>query len=841
MNGPKCDYCSYNKPEGLVRCVDCLRYFCNGTFYGPLQVTGKASRSHAVQHASHVKHVSFLFYGPTVSGPAWDIQKCCARPNCQQDNIFELGAVGDRSVPGGLGIVCRSHAGAENLINRHLWNPLVSSKGKTFAAINPALCPWDEIVAHSSAQTPWGLDSGEKWDVGFCRLLEEYNLLFGKKKRKKAHFQEWRKSVLSGSSRVPTSQVNYVNHFTHLVQTLDDIEGALVLNLPPLHVAEILQSVYTQFKIKVPFGIYRDLLSNGCPINLLNDAGAVMLGFIAHVSEDHWGNILDIDPARGEKNRLQQFGVPVALKIAYYGVPSKRMKRALKLFPSAAALQAPLRHLLLNQPGQPNRCHEDEIEVFGDPYPNQWQIHAAELALTNRLTLIQGPPGTGKTETAALVIFNFYRFLQKGEQILCCAPSNHATDQLLLAIARRVPEGTKIVRLLARSKVYKGVPGVSQFTVRGLKGFPPGKRVSHGKYRNWELQCVRDADIICVTCNSAAMDVLQNRKFPYVLIDECNQALEPDSLIPITKGCNQLVLVGDGQQLGPVVKYQCLERTSLGTSLFARLSSYPQFQPGSDGQIMLREQYRMHSEIGKMISDISYRGLLEHSASNADRKLPRLEYVSGLNDNGAHPLLFVDVWHNDELSAGGDSYLNNKEAHIVTRIVANLLAKGKSSMFGPQLKPEQIGIVTFYRGQTRILLEEMRRHPELARDNNVDKIEINSIDGFQGREKDVIILSCVRSGGSGTFQQRAGFVDDPHRLNVSMSRAKCWLIAVGDYSVFSNKKVCDNWPKYLEYFRKSALHRRSAAPPRGNLDSVLQLPIRCGDTTGTCQFCQDTY
>lgn len=121
----------------------------------------------------------------------------------------------------------------------------------------------------------------------------------------------------------------------------------------------------------------------------------------------------------------------------------------------------------------------------------------------------------------------------------------------------------------------------------------------------------------------------------------------------------------------------------------------------------------------------------------------------------------------------------------------------------------------------------------------LQQVEVNSIDGFQCREKDVIILSCVRSAGTGRLPKRAGFLDDPQRLNVAMSRAKCWIVAVGDLKLLTLENHFKNWPKYLPYFRKTGLpqHSTSADNTRPPVDTAVNLPVTCGFYKG-CKFCE---
>ena len=118
---------------------------------------------------------------------------------------------------------------------------------------------------------------------------------------------------------------------------------------------------------------------------------------------------------------------------------------------------------------------------------------------------------------------------------------------------------------------------------------------------------------------------------------------------------------------------------------------------------------------------------------------------------------------------------------------------------------------------------------------------MNSVDGFQGREKDVIVLSCVRSGGGKEGSQRPGFVDDAQRLNVAMSRARSWIIAVGDWQTFSSASRCANWPRYLKHFKVVDWHGEDVGSLGGvgdhQVGDALHLPVPCSNR-GDCDMCR---
>ncbi|XP_055344625.1 uncharacterized protein LOC129592583 [Paramacrobiotus metropolitanus] len=471
---------------------------------------------------------------------------------------------------------------------------------------------------------------------------------------------------------------------------------------------------------------------------------------------------------------------------------------------------------------------------------NERQRLAVDMALKAPVCLIQGPPGTGKTETAAAIVVNFTK--DPMGKILVCAPSNVAIDHLTLKIAK-ISKDMNILRLFAHTRDVECLAeGVRKYTVFSkFKKERPREAITEAALRVYEKECVRKAKIVCCTCNSAGLMSLDRVAFPYVLIDEAAQGMEPECLIAITRACEKLVLIGDPAQLGAVVRFPNLQKSQLTTSLFQRLWKVCPW-------MILTQQYRMHPAISKMISQITY----EDQLVNDQCVLARTSASILLNDifgmivplpdlvryhellfapdgmiyarEGIIPMLFVSLARNDELSGSGTSFVNMAEAHFIARLVANILHEGHVFSI-PGLEkphPEEIGIITFYNGQRPQLEIELKCHPRI--NQRFKDIEINSVDGFQGREKDIIILSCVRSADSYRGRRTLGFTDDPQRLNVAMSRARKALIVVGSWHIFYHS---DMWRRYFRYI------------PVIQAETVCHLlPLPCS-TKPPCKICPD--
>lgn len=346
--------------------------------------------------------------------------------------------------------------------------------------------------------------------------------------------------------------------------------------------------------------------------------------------------------------------------------------------------------------------------------------------------------------------------------------------------------------------------------------------------------------------------------FSTVLLDEASQCMEAAVLPAIVLGCRRLVLVGDQNQLPPVV--QCSEALDrgLGVSMFSRLAA------AGMTPSLLNQQYRMHPKIAHFPSTQFYSGLVMSSVSAADRPLP-LGYAWPNKDV---PVVFIDASAKgvrrdvsllsgsgfEKMSNSSTSYSNEAEAAVLVGVIESLVSHGGLSL-------DDIGVISPYTAQVRLLLELCRNKGWVAdrlsveprvglrdtllgkqrkakdstdrpvqylnmstlskvRRESVDDgqfysvdaspdetdneqvlastLEVKSVDGYQGREKDVILISAVRSNPFG----RVGFLEDWRRLNVAVTRAKRGLVIVGDSSTLS----CDpNWRALIDWCKREGV------------------------------------
>ncbi|GLI70630.1 hypothetical protein VaNZ11_015565 [Volvox africanus] len=470
---------------------------------------------------------------------------------------------------------------------------------------------------------------------------------------------------------------------------------------------------------------------------------------------------------------------------------------------------------------------------------NASQAHAIEAALGRNLTLWQGPPGTGKTATLLHFIRAALAALPPGSgPLLATAASNVAVDGLVSGL-RALDPSLDVVRVGQPVKVAPELRGVSleariagtaagqraarlRRQAQGLRGSEAWTFISQAL--ELEEAAARDilsgAQVVAATCIGCGEARMQALSFPVVVLDEATQATEPHSLVPLLGQVRQVVLVGDPKQLPPTVKSQEAAELGLNIPLFERL------QLMGLVPLLLDTQYRMHPAIAAFPSATFYGGKLLSAPDPRDRPPPRAFPWP----NPKVPVCFIPVRGresrtntvNDAATPGGAagySYQNNEEAEMVAAVVAALLTPGSvAGLAGPG----DIGIVTPYNGQVRCLQQLLINGSRLSRglgqgarprsflhattiptaaassdDEGLSRegavLEIKSVDGFQGREKEVIVFSTVRSNPAGQL----GFVADGRRLNVAITRARRGLVVLGNPDTLAKDRLWARWLRWV--------------------------------------------
>eukprot|EP00580_Thalassiosira_gravida_P011382 CAMPEP_0201635100 /NCGR_PEP_ID=MMETSP0493-20130528/7767_1 /ASSEMBLY_ACC=CAM_ASM_000838 /TAXON_ID=420259 /ORGANISM="Thalassiosira gravida, Strain GMp14c1" /LENGTH=462 /DNA_ID=CAMNT_0048107027 /DNA_START=243 /DNA_END=1631 /DNA_ORIENTATION=+ len=347
-------------------------------------------------------------------------------------------------------------------------------------------------------------------------------------------------------------------------------------------------------------------------------------------------------------------------------------------------------------------------------------------------------------------------------------------EDMCWSTAKRKPKRRKRRKIVGRSKLRSQILGGSSVVVATLSG--SGSKAF--------------IDAVC-------RDPTRNdSEFDAVIIDEACQASEPESLIPFKFNPTTITLVGDPKQL-PVLT---LSGSSPNNKLF-ECSLFERLQSLNFPTILLRRQYRMHENIAAFPSEQFYQGKLITPVSVKDRLKP--SWICPCFPT----LCFWDTnGRNMTANHMGHGFMNKEEADFITHTLLSTLAHTFLNKADVEVT---VGIISFYRDQVKLLREQLARIPALS--NSRLKVKVATVDGFQGSECDIIILSCVRSHSQSTRdgQRRGnsiGFLNDNRRVNVALTRAKCSLWIVGNAEVLEASEL---WRKLMRHFRNErVLHRR---------------------------------
>ncbi len=478
---------------------------------------------------------------------------------------------------------------------------------------------------------------------------------------------------------------------------------------------------------------------------------------------------------------------------------------------------AQLRDVLLGEAAPAFDPPRPLAELGSDLNPSQRA--AVEFALTARdVAIIHGPPGTGKTTTVVELI---RQAVARGAKVLACAPSNMGVDNLL---ERLLAAGVHAVRLGHPARV---LPELRAHTLDLLVEAHPDLRVSRqlerdaavlrrqaARYtrakpqpgqrqemrkearelvadaRRLEEQIVAglldSAEVLCATLTGLDAQILGERTFDLAVIDEAAQSTEPACWIPLLRS-TRLVLAGDHCQLPPTIISAAAARDGLAVSLPERLLTVQ----GAAISRRLTVQYRMHEAIMGFSSAEFYESSLEAHADVAAHRLADLPGIvaSPLTES---PLEFIDTagaGYDEELEPDGESRRNAAEADLVCRKVRALLAAG--------LPAADIAVIAPYSAQVRLIRDQLRSaEPVPGVEDQAALVEVDSVDGFQGREKEAVIISLVRSNREGEI----GFLADTRRMNVALTRARRKLLVIGDSATIGGHPFYQRWLEYCEGF-----------------------------------------
>jgi superfamily I DNA and/or RNA helicase len=437
---------------------------------------------------------------------------------------------------------------------------------------------------------------------------------------------------------------------------------------------------------------------------------------------------------------------------------------------------------------------------------NGSQNQAVRFALSAEdIAIIHGPPGTGKTTTLIELI---RQIVQNGQSVLAVAASNLAVDNML---ERLINAGEKAVRIGHPARVS---PALREHTLDELIEIHPDMRLAHkltrdahalrkqaSKYfrvkpdpsvrkgmrdeakqllseaRQMEDQLmeriINNASIVCATATGLEHEYFKHRSFDWCIMDEASQSVEPSAWIPL-QYTKRLILAGDPCQLPPTVISSEAAHHGFNLSLMERLLQ----TQSVDISRRLNVQYRMHTEIMTFPSNVFYEGALKADETVREALLMDLPSVknSPLTQSAIHFIDTAGSSYDEEQEPNGDSLLNPREAELVIKKVHELLILG--------LSQEKIAVISPYSAQVKYLRENLK----------LLDLEVDTIDGFQGREQEAVIISLVRSNRDG----EVGFLADTRRMNVALTRARRKLIVIGDSATITRHAFYQRMVEYFE-------------------------------------------
>ena len=486
------------------------------------------------------------------------------------------------------------------------------------------------------------------------------------------------------------------------------------------------------------------------------------------------GRVIDLQHAQG------QVGVQLFFDETSYKCMFDALDRVINAKGNRLAY---LRDLFYS--GQQAQRFSFESQRF--PWLNPTQERAVnEVLWAKDVAVVHGPPGTGKTTTLVEAI---NETLMKESQVLVCAQSNMALDWISEQLVDR---GINVLRIGNPTRVndkmlgftyerrFESHPDYPQLwairkAIRELRSHRKrGDERFHQKFEHLKASATEleirinsalfdEARVVASTLVGSANRVLEGMKFGTLFIDEAAQALEAACWIPMRR-VTRVVFAGDHCQLPPMVKSIAALKAGLGKSLMERIVEHK-----PDVVTLLKIQYRMNEKIMKFSSDWFYHGEVESAPQTRNRGILDLD----------EPIEWRDSKVDDEEGDSGESFvgesfgrINKAEAQLTLDTLEDYFKKiGKQRILDEHI---DVGVISPYRAQVQYLRRLIRKRESFKPYRH--SISVNTVDGFQGQERDIILISLVRSNDQGQI----GFLNDLRRMNVAITRARMKLIILGD-------------------------------------------------------------